>query len=130
MKKNIIYTDQAPAPIGPYSQAVAVEHLLYVSGQIAIDPATNQVVDGDLETQSELVMKNLHAILSAAGTSFAQVIKTTIFLAPGEDFATVNKVYGSHFDSEFPARETVWVNSLPKNVKVEISVIALIPTVF
>jgi 2-iminobutanoate/2-iminopropanoate deaminase len=130
MKKKIIYTDQAPAPIGPYSQAVAVDHLLYVSGQIAIDPATNEVNHGPLDEQTKLVMKNLEAILSAAGTSFAQVIKTTIFLAPGEDFGTVNAIYGSHFDRDFPARETVWVHTLPKNVKVEISVVALIPTIF
>jgi 2-iminobutanoate/2-iminopropanoate deaminase len=128
MKKKIIYTDKAPAPIGPYSQAVAVDHLLYISGQIAIDPATNQVVDGPLDEQARLVMRNLAAILSAAGTSFAQVIKTSIFLAPGEDFGVVNTIYGSHFDSDFPARETVWVHTLPKNVKVEISMIAMIPT--
>jgi 2-iminobutanoate/2-iminopropanoate deaminase len=128
MKKKIIYTDKAPAPIGPYSQAVAVDHLLYISGQIAIDPATNQVVDGPLDVQARLVMGNLAAILSAAGTSFAQVIKTSIFLAPGEDFGVVNTIYGSHFDSDFPARETVWVHTLPKNVKVEISMIAMIPT--
>ena len=130
MKKKIIYTDKAPAPIGPYSQAVAVDHILYVSGQIAIDPATNEVNHGPLDVQTQQVMRNLEAILMEAGTSFAQVIKTTIFLAPGEDFGTVNAIYGSHFDSDFPARETVWVHSLPKNVKVEISMVALIPTVF
>ncbi len=130
MKKKIIYTEHAPAPIGPYSQAVAVDHLLYISGQIAIDPATNEVNHGPLDEQTQLVMQNLQAILSAGGTSFAQVIKTTIFLAPGEDFGTVNVIYGSHFDSDFPARETVWVHSLPKNVKVEIAMVALIPTLF
>ena len=128
MKRKIIYTDKAPEPIGPYSQAVAVDHIVYVSGQIAIDPATKAVVDGNLEAQTRLVMKNLEAILAAAGTTFTQVIKTTIFLAPGEDFGIVNTVYGRHFDQDFPARETVWVHSLPKNVKVEISMIALIPT--
>ena len=128
MKKEIIYTDKAPAPIGPYSQAVAVGHILYVSGQIAIDPATNEVLHGSLADQAKLVMQNLEAILSAAGTSFAQVIKTTIFLAPDEDFGTVNAIYGSHFDGDFPARETVWVHSLPKGVKVEISMTALIPS--
>jgi 2-iminobutanoate/2-iminopropanoate deaminase len=127
MKKEIIHTPKAPAPIGPYSQAVAVGHILYVSGQVAIDPATNEFNNGPLDVQARQVMKNLDAILSAAGTSFAQVIKTTIFLAPGEDFATVNEVYGKHFDGDYPARETVWVNSLPKNAKVEISMVALIP---
>lgn len=128
MKKKIIYTDKAPAPIGPYSQAVAVDHVLYISGQIAIDPATNEVNHGSLDSQTQQVMKNLQAILSEAGSSFAHVIKTTIFLAPGEDFGTVNAIYGSHFDLDFPARETVWVHALPKNVKVEISMVALIPT--
>jgi 2-iminobutanoate/2-iminopropanoate deaminase len=128
MKKEIIYTPEAPAAIGPYSQAVAINHILYTSGQIAIDPKNNEMQHGSLEEQAELVMNNLAAILKAAGTSFAQVIKTTIFLAPGEDFATVNKVYGSRFDGDFPARETVWVNTLPKDAKVEISMIALIPT--
>jgi 2-iminobutanoate/2-iminopropanoate deaminase len=130
MRKKIIYTDKAPAPIGPYSQAVVVDHVLYISGQIAIDPATNQVIDGPLDVQARQVMKNLEAILAAAGSSFAQVIKTTIFLAPGEDFATVNSVYGGYFESEFPARETVWVHALPRNVKVEISMVALVPTLF
>lgn len=128
MKKEIIYTPNAPAPIGPYSQAVAVGHVLYISGQIAINPATNEVENGSLAEQTERVMSNLAAILHAAGTSFAQVIKTTIFLAPGEDFGTVNAIYGKHFDGDFPARETVWVNALPKGVKVEISMVALIPT--
>lgn len=128
MKKEIIFTADAPAAIGPYSQAVAINHILYTSGQIAIDPKNNEMQHGSLEEQAELVMNNLAAILNAAGTSFAQVIKTTIFLAPGEDFATVNKIYASRFDGDFPARETVWVNSLPKDAKVEISMIALIPT--
>lgn len=127
MKKEIIHTSKAPAAIGPYSQAVAVGHILYVSGQIAIDPATNEVNHGPLDVQCRQVLKNLEAILSAAGTTFAQVIKTTIFLAPGENFATVNEIYGSHFDGDYPARETVWVHSLPKDVKVEISMIAMIP---
>lgn len=127
MKKEIISTPHAPAPIGPYSQGVAVGHVLYVSGQIAIDPATQALVDGPLDVQTHQVMKNLEAILSAAGTSFAQVIKTTIFLAPGEDFATVNAIYGSHFDGDYPARETVWVHALPKGAKVEMGMVALIP---
>lgn len=124
--KQIVYTPKAPEPIGPYSQAVIANGMVYLSGQVAIDPATNELVDGTLEEQAELVMQNLAAVLAAAGSSFEQVIKTSIFLAPGEDFGTVNTVYGSRFTSDFPARETVWVNTLPKNVKVEISMIALV----
>jgi 2-iminobutanoate/2-iminopropanoate deaminase len=127
MKKEIIYTPNAPEPIGPYSQAVAVGHILYVSGQVAIDPKTNEFIDGPLEVQAQQVMHNLQALLEAGGTSFAQVIKSTIFLAPDQDFAIVNKIYGSHFDGNYPARETVWVNALPKGAKVEISMVALIP---
>ena len=127
MKKEIIYTPDAPEAIGPYSQAVAVNHILYTSGQIAIDPKNNEMQHGSLEAQTQLAMQNLAAILKAAGTSFAQVIKTTIFLAPDQDFPTVNKVYASFFDGDFPARETVWVHALPKGAKVEISMVALIP---
>lgn len=128
MKKEIIHTPNAPAAIGPYSQAVAVGHMLYISGQIGIDPATNEFDEKTpLKEQAEQAMHNLNAILNAAGTSFAQVVKTTIFLAPGENFTTVNDVYRSHFDGDFPARETVWVHSLPKNARVEISMVALIP---
>lgn len=128
MKREIIYTPDAPEAIGPYSQAVAVNHILYTSGQIAIDPSNNEMQHGSLQAQAELAMKNLSAILSAAGTSFANVIKTTIFLSPDEDFGTVNKVYESYFDGDYPARETVWVHALPKGAKVEISMTALIPT--
>ena len=127
MKKEIIFTPKAPAPIGPYSQAVAVGHMLYISGQIAIDPATNEVRHGSLAEQTQLVMSNLEAILHAAGTTFAQVVKTTIFLSPDQDFPTVNAEYGKYFDGDYPARETVWVHSLPKGVNVEISMVALIP---
>ena len=126
MSRTIIHTDKAPAAIGPYSQAVVVNGIAYLSGQVAIDPTTQRVIHGTLEEQAELVMNNLAAVLEAAGSSFGNVIKTTIFLAPGEDFDTVNKVYGSRFEKDFPARETVWVNSLPKDVKVEISMVALV----
>ena len=128
MKKEIIYTPDAPEAIGPYSQAVVVNHMLYTSGQIAIDPSNNEMQHVSLKKQAEWAMNNLAAILKAAGTSFAQVIKTTIFLSPEEDFDTVNKVYETYFDGDFPARETVWVHSLPKGAKVEISMTALIPT--
>ena len=126
MSRTIIHTDKAPAAIGPYSQAVVSNGIAYLSGQVAIDPTTQRVIHGTLAEQAELVMKNLAAVLEAAGSSFGNVIKTTIFLAPGEDFGTVNEVYGSRFEKDFPARETVWVNSLPKDVKVEISMIALV----
>ncbi len=126
MSRTIIHTDKAPQAIGPYSQAVVANGVAYLSGQVAIDPKTQEVVHGSLEEQAELVMNNLAAVLEAAGSSFGNVIKTTIFLAPGEDFDVVNKVYGSRFEADFPARETVWVHSLPKNVKVEISMVALV----
>lgn len=126
MSRTIIHTDKAPKAIGPYSQAVVVNGIAYLSGQISIDPSTQEVVYGTLEEQAELVMSNLDAVLEAAGSRFANVIKTSIFLAPGEDFDVVNKVYGSRFTGEYPARETVWVNTLPKGVKVEISMIALV----
>ena len=124
MSKKIIYTEQAPKAIGPYSQGVVVNGMLFLSGQISIDPTNNELMKGELKDQAELVMKNIEALLRAAGTDFSQVIKTSIFLAPGEDFETVNEVYASYFQDGFPARETIWVNSLPKNVKVEISMIA------
>ncbi len=126
MSRTIIHTDKAPEAIGPYSQAVVVNGIAYLSGQVSIDPATQKPVYGTLEEQTELTMNNLAAVLKAAGSSFANVIKTTIFLAPEEDFDVVNKVYGSRFEGDYPARETVWINSLPKDVKVEISMIALV----
>lgn len=124
--KQIVFTPNAPAPIGPYSQAVIANGMVYLSGQIAIDPRSGELLDGSLAEQTELVMENLNAVLEAAKSGFQQVIKTSIFLAPGEDFDVVNKIYGKRFSSDFPARETVWVNTLPKNVKVEISMIALL----
>ncbi len=126
MSKTIIHTDQAPAAIGPYSQAVAANGLVYLSGQIALHPETGQMSHGDLATQAELVMQNIAAVLAAAGTSFDRVIKSSIFLAPGEDFAVVNEVYGKYFEGDYPARETVWVHTLPKGARVEISMIALV----
>lgn len=122
--KNIIHTTQAPAPIGPYSQAVQAGNLLFVSGQIAIDPSTNELVSGDVKAEAQQVMKNLEQLLAAAGYGFEDVVKTTIFLRTMDDFAIVNEVYGSYFSANFPARETVAVSGLPKNVQVEISVIA------
>jgi 2-iminobutanoate/2-iminopropanoate deaminase len=123
--KKIINTVNAPAPIGPYSQAVLNGNLLYTSGQIAIDPKTNQLVLDDIEKETGLVMENLKAILLEAGMTFENVIKATIFIADMEDFKAINKVYGSYFNEDnAPARETVEVSNLPKYVNVEISVIA------
>ena len=122
--KTIIYTKNAPAPIGPYSQAVKAGNMLFVSGQIAIDPETEQVIEGSIEDETKRIMENIAALLAASGFSFAEVIKTSIFLSDMKHFALVNEVYGSFFQSDFPARETVAVLGLPKNVNVEISVTA------
>lgn len=124
MSKQIINTSNAPAPIGPYSQAVKVNNLLFVSGQIPINPATNELVQSSIQEETTQVMNNLKAVLEEAGMSFTNVIKTTIFLSDMSLFAVVNEIYGSYFSSNFPARETVAVKGLPKGVNVEISVIA------
>ena len=124
MEKKIIRTDNAPAPIGPYNQAVAFGNLLFVSGQIALDPATGNLVMDDIQTETKLVMSNLKAILNEAGMDFSNVLKSTIFLMDMGQFAQVNEVYGSYFPSDAPARETVQVAGLPKGVNVEISVVA------
>ncbi len=122
--KRIIETSLAPKPIGPYSQAVLVNGFLYTSGQIAIDPSTNEYFERDIEFESHLVMKNLKAILDEAGMDFSNVVKTSIFLKDMNEFAKVNTVYGSYFNGNFPARETVQVSVLPKNARVEISMVA------
>lgn len=122
--KSIIYTQKAPEPIGPYSQAVQTGNLLFISGQIPVDPESNQIVKGTISDEARQVMKNLEALLIKADFSFQDVVKTTIFLRDMNHFAEVNEVYGSYFHSEFPARETVAVLGLPKNVNVEISLIA------
>ena len=123
--KSIIQTDKAPAPIGPYSQAVKAGNMLFISGQIALDPETNQLISGGIKVEAKQVMKNLEAVLASADFSFENVVKTTIFLSDMNHFSDVNEVYGSYFKSDFPARETVAVLGLPKNVNVEISVIAI-----
>ncbi|MBA4134706.1 MAG: reactive intermediate/imine deaminase [Flavobacterium sp.] len=124
--KKIIYTDKAPAPIGPYNQAVLVNNTLYTSGQIALDPNTMELVLDDIETETKQVMENMKAVLAAADMTFADVVKTTIFIMNMGDFARINAVYGSYFDeATAPARETVQVACLPKNVNVEISMIAV-----
>ncbi len=124
MNKKIINTAKAPAPIGPYSQAVLIDNLLYVSGQIAINPANSQLVMENIIEETQQVMNNLNAILEAAGMNFSNVIKTSIFLKDMNHFSTVNEVYGAFFKSDFPARETVQVAALPKGVNVEISIVA------
>jgi len=122
--KSIIKTDKAPAPIGPYNQAVLAGDFLFVSGQIAMNPETGNLVTSDIESETHQVMRNIKAILNEAGLDLSNVVKTTIFLADMNDFAKVNSVYGSYLTDKFPARETVQVSVLPKNVNIEISVTA------
>jgi len=123
--KKIITTPNAPAPIGPYNQAVLSNGLLYISGQIPLDPASMELVEGDLEKETVQVMENLKAILEAAGMTIDQVVKSSIFLKDMNNFAQINKVYGSYFNEDTaPARETVEVANLPKFVNIEISMIA------
>ena len=122
--KKIINTTQAPAPIGPYNQAIQAGGVLYISGQIAINPQTNNLVLESIEKETHQVMNNLKAVLSEAGLSFDNIVKTTIFLSDMSLFPVVNEIYGSYFSKDFPARETVAVAGLPKGVNVEISGIA------
>ena len=123
MSKKIINTDQAPAAIGPYSQAVKTNNLLFISGQIPVNPSTNEI-PSSIEEQTHQVMKNIKAILTESGLSWEHVVKASIFLTDLNDFSTVNEIYASYFTTVFPARECVQVAALPKNVSVEISVIA------
>ena len=123
--KTIINTANAPAPIGPYNQAVMSGNMLFISGQVAFIPGTTELVISDIAAEAHQVMKNLQAILTEAGLEFTHVVKTTIFLSDMNLFAAVNEVYGSYFSSDYPARETVAVKGLPKNVNVEISMTAI-----
>lgn len=126
MNKTIITTDKAPAPLGPYNQAVLVNGTLYLSGQIPLIPSTMELVEGNLEAETKQVMQNLKAVLEAANMGFEHVVKTSIFLNDMNNFAAVNEVYGSYFDhATAPARETVEVANLPKFVRIEISMIAV-----
>ncbi len=122
--KKIIISDKAPAPIGPYSQAVLSGNTLYVSGQIALNPANGQLITINIIQEANQVMENIGAILKEAGFDYSNIVKTTIFLKDMQNFQTVNEVYGNYFKDHFPARETVEVSRLPKDVNVEISVIA------
>jgi 2-iminobutanoate/2-iminopropanoate deaminase len=123
--REVIATDQAPQAIGPYSQAIRAQGLIFTSGQVAIDPATQQVVAGDISAQTDRVLKNLAAILQASGTTLEKVLRCTVFLKNMTDFAAMNEVYGRYFKQSPPARATVEVARLPKDVLVEIDVIAL-----
>ena len=122
--KQVIHTDSAPAAIGPYSQAIQIGDLLFVSGQVPIDPSTGAVVEGDIKAQAQQSLNNLKAILNAAGTNMGAVVKTTVFQADMNDFAAMNEVYAQFFQEPFPARSAVQVGRLPKDAKVEIEAIA------
>lgn len=130
MTRSIVRTAHAPAAIGPYSQAVVVpvgtQRMMFCSGQIALDPATGVVIEGDISAQTRQVLDNLGSVLAAAGASYANVVKTTIFLADMADFAAVNAIYGERFPSDPPARSTVAAAGLPRNVRVEIDAIAVL----
>lgn len=125
MDKIVINTPNAPAPIGPYNQAIMAGDTLYISGQICIDPATGNMDNKDVQAETHRAMHNLKAILQAAGMSFKHVVKTTIFITDMKQFSEINEVYGKYFEGDYPARETVQVSALPKFVNVEISMIAV-----
>jgi 2-iminobutanoate/2-iminopropanoate deaminase len=124
MQKQIVYSDNAPKPIGPYSHAVISGGFLFASGQIAIDPESGNLVVDNIESETKQVMKNIGVVLTAANLSFKNIVKTSIFLKNMDDFAKVNEVYATYFESDFPARETLQVAKLPKDVNVEISITA------
>src|SRR5581483_1707116 len=124
--REVISTKNAPGAIGPYSQAIKTDSLIFASGQIALDPETGQIVEGGIVEQTHRVMKNITAILEAAGSSLARVVKTTVFLKDFNDFGAMNEIYGGYFSSNPPARSTVEAARLPKDVKIEIEVIALV----
>jgi 2-iminobutanoate/2-iminopropanoate deaminase len=122
--KKVIFTDQAPKAIGPYSQAIEMGNFLFCSGQIPLDPKSGEVFTGDIKIQTEMVMNNIHAVLSSAGLNFSNIVKTTIFITNMSDFAAVNEVYAKFFNEAPPARSTVAVAALPRGVNVEIEVLA------
>ena len=126
MSKQVINTSKAPAPIGPYNQAIKANGMVYLSGQIALDPATGVLLTDDLKVETHRVMQNLAAVLEEAHITFEHVVKTSIFLSDMSHFSEVNEVYGSYFKGDYPARETVAVKTLPRNVNVEISMIAVV----
>jgi 2-iminobutanoate/2-iminopropanoate deaminase len=124
--KEVIATDRGPKAIGPYSQAIRANGLLFVSGQIPLDPVTQQLVSGDIQAQTERVLENVKGIVEAAGSSLDQVVRATVFLVDLNEFAAMNEVYGRYFQKQPPARSTVQVSRLPREVRVEIDVIALV----
>jgi len=124
MSNEIINTNNAPAPIGPYNQAVKAGNLLFLSGQVALKPGTGELMNKDIIEETHQVMQNLKAVLAEGGMNFSNVVKTTIFLSSMDLFGQINEIYGKYFESNFPARETVAVEGLPKNANVEISMIA------
>lgn len=128
MTKQIINTSKAPAPIGPYNQAIQAGNMLFISGQVALKPGTSEMANKDIFEETHQVMKNLKSILAEASLDFKAVVKTTIFLSDMELFGQVNEIYGKYFEADFPARETVAVKGLPKNANVEISMIAISKT--
>ena len=125
MEKKIITTKNAPAPIGPYNQAILVDNTLYISGQVCIEPSSGNLKNKDVQEETHQVMQNLKSILQEAGMSFSNVVKTTIFITDMNRFSEINEIYGKYSDGDFPARETAQVSALPKFVNVEISMIAV-----
>jgi 2-iminobutanoate/2-iminopropanoate deaminase len=125
--KTIIHSDDAPKAVGPYSQAVRTGNLLFTAGQVPLDPVTGKLVEGDIKAQAEQAMKNLQAVLAAAGTGFEHVVKTTVYLADMADYAGLNEVYGRYFTGSYPARSAFAVGALPLGAKVEIEMVAEIP---
>jgi len=126
MKKEVVSTDQAPAAIGPYSQAMKINGMIFVSGQIAIDPATGSIVDGDVQAQTRQVLNNVKAVLEAAGSSLDKVAKTTVYITDMDNFSKVNEIYAEFFIAQPPARACVEVSRLPKGVSIEIEAIAIL----
>lgn len=124
--KDVVSTDHGPKAIGPYSQAIKANGFVFVSGQVALDPKTQQLIEGGIAQQTERVMENLKGIVEAAGSNMSKVVKTTVFLTDMNDFSAMNEIYGKYFPSQPPARATVQVSRLPKDVKVEIEVVALL----
>jgi len=125
MSRTVISTNEAPAAIGPYAQAIRANGFLFTAGQIPLDPATGEMIEGDVTAQATRVLENLRAVLAAGGSSFDRVVKTTMFLADLNDFAAVNAVYATYFPSAPPARSTIQVARLPRDARVEIEVVAL-----
>jgi 2-iminobutanoate/2-iminopropanoate deaminase len=126
MEKKVVFTEKAPKPIGPYSQAIIAGNLIFIAGQIPIDPATNQVVQGDIKEQTRRVLENLRAILESVGATFDDVVKVTIYMKDLNEFSAMNEVYSEYFKNSPPARTTVEVSRLPRDVKIEIDLIAIV----